>query len=213
MRILLLLLISSQLLWAARLGVEIKGGVAVSSFSGKELNSMSYENKTPHVSGAVSIALPIVLSPLLTLQPEISYLQRGATLKSSIQQEIKRDYLDIPLLVRFNFNQDSPFNPFLYIGPTLSILLSAEQTSLTGESLPHSPDHYITPLDFAVTLGGGISIDAGVGAVIIDYRYTRGVISTFDNELWNKDNTTDAAENLDIYNVAMLFMVGYAIDF
>lgn len=126
------------------------------------------------------------------LEPELMFTQRGASEESGGDRvTLKMDYIDVPVLARWDVPTSGQLHPFFLAGPTLSFEVSCNgEESQGGASVSASCDdiNAASPgslskksFDLGATLGGGIVFPAGKKTNLsIGIRYTHGLVATFD---------------------------------
>ena len=139
-------------------------------------------------------------SPVLGLQVEPAYVQKGATVDQSvteagmnikIEQTLSADYLDIPVLLKASFG-DGPVKPYLVAGATVALslgdaTLEIDKATIDGQDvtnqIPSSEREEklkVKSTDFILDFGGGIIIPAGQVNVFIEAQYNLGLSDVND---------------------------------
>ncbi|MDG5813467.1 porin family protein [Chitinispirillales bacterium ANBcel5] len=114
---------------------------------------------------------------------------------------IRMNYLEIPVLFKFNIPTTGAMTPFLYAGPSFGFLLSSKVV-FDGES-EDAEGH--SSFDLSIPVGAGFQVDAGPGRFITDARFSLGLLNTSD-----EDESDDyPVKNMQLFNI----MVGYALLF
>ena len=171
--------------------VGVKGGATLANLTGEDVfnNSMS-----PGATGGAFARYP--LSDMFSLQPEVLFAMKGAEYKvGDIEAEQKIDCIDVPVLVRLVWQNQSQFEPSLLVGPVVGFLLDNEITD--GQEIDLEDGSKST--DFGMIVGAGLDYKLGDGAVLLDVRYERGLTS------W--------LEDLDVKNSVVSIMIGYGKKF
>ncbi len=111
----------------------------------------------------------------VSIQPEILYTQKGF---ESGNATIQLDYVEVPVLAKFDFIIDSNITPHVYFGPYIGFNVNAEidgeNTLIEGET---DIDDAVVGTDFGVVVGGGVDFgqfNAGV-------RYGAGLSEVFED--------------------------------
>lgn len=122
----------------------------------------------------------------LSIQPELNFIGKGASLKSGTgeSQKLNLSYLELPVLVKYRFGVG-----YVNAGPSLGLRLNNPDNIGYGKS---------TGLDFGLQMGAGLSIPTGSGRIIIDGRYGLGLTNLA------KESPTRAK------NRGVSFALGYA---
>ncbi len=135
----------------------LKGGVNVSTFN--QTNAEWDSRIGLHVGGMAHIHL----APEWALQPELLYSQEGA--KFSNETVVKLDYINIPLMVQYMFN-----NGFrIEAGPQLGFLMNEKYEDEDGEEYE---DDDFKSTNVALGLGLNYLSNSGLG---VGGRYNLGL--------------------------------------
>jgi len=142
-------------------------------------------------------------SPVLGLQVEPAYVQKGATVDQSvteagmnikIEQTLSADYLDIPVLLKASFG-DGPVKPYLVAGATVALslgdaTLEIDKATIDGQDvtnqIPSSEREQkleVTSTDFILSFGGGVIIPAGQTNIFIEAQYNLGLSDVNDEPM------------------------------
>ena len=108
----------------------IKGGINLGTFGGADKTQDGADPKTRlGLAGGISYKIGFIAG--LSIQPEVMYIQKGAIYEASLSQgnysisrkgTIKGDYIDIPVLVKFNL-PIPVLSPYVEGGVSYGILL------------------------------------------------------------------------------------------
>ena len=141
------------------------------------------------------------------LQPELRYIQRGYTIdlttsaggqSFSADGTLKLDYIDIPVLARFEFPSGG-ITPHVIAGPTVGFNVTSEaEFEAQGQSQTTDQSDGTSGTDFGLEFGGGVDFGLGLGTVTIDARYGLGLSNIID-----ANNT-----NLSVSNRALMVTAG-----
>ncbi len=146
----------------------LQGGV---SFANAETPSdISSTTRTGFMGG---INLNIGLNHILSLQPELLYVQRGSDLVNTagVKASFKQDSIEVPLLVRATFGEKVA--PYIFLGPVPIFNISNRlETEIGGNSGAYSYNPKTT--DLAGTFGVGLSF----GSLFTNLRYSMGLVDT-----------------------------------
>jgi hypothetical protein len=144
---------------AAAQGVGIKFGPTFTEFSS---DALDYKNRTGIHAG---LFFGGNRDGLLGLQSELNWIRKKSEVESSGQQ-IKIDYLQVPVLLRLNIGSRSASGPAIYAlgGPALDIKIADEVEGITV-------DDGFEGADVTLVFGGGIE----VARVIIEGRWDKGL--------------------------------------
>lgn len=186
-------------------GLKIGFGFADISTEYSELNDL-VDSRVGFNGGAF---LTYSINRRFAVQPELLYVSKGAgksALFFSVTWSI--DYLEVPVLAKFDLKPNGPLHPNLLAGPALGILLSSK-FHIFGDSYDVADGLKSTDLGFV--FGGELDYRH----ITLDVRYTLGLVNTIDAAKINK--LTGAQPN-DLYylegdptskNTNLAFMLGY----
>ena len=143
---------------AAAQGVGIKIGPTFDDFSDEALD---FDNRTGIHAG---IFVGGSRDNVLGLQTEFNWLRKKAETEAG--QDIRIDYLQIPVLLRLNVGSSSPNGPALYgiVGPGIELKVADE---VEGFTLTDG----FEGADVSLLFGGGFE----VARLIIEGRYEKGL--------------------------------------
>lgn len=142
----------------------VKAGVNLSSV--KISDGEDYDSKTGiHFGGLAHIHL----SQHWAIQPELVFSMQGGQDESN-DQKLKLNYINVPVLVQYMF--DEGFR--LQTGPQIGFLVSAKNK--IGD-VEYDADDQIESIDFAWVFGGSYLFPQGLG---IDVRYNHGISNISD---------------------------------
>ena len=164
-------------------------------------------------------------NPSMSVQTEVLYSQKGTdctveNIPGLIDTlAIKLDYIEVPILFRYDFAVPMKFKPHLLIGPAVAFNVSARGTTDDGNSF--YPDEFDIPntrsVDFSLVMGTGVDFSLGAGALGIDARYTLGLLNAFEDMSSDGVNANsdeipfvDDGRALDLSNGGFSFMINYA---
>jgi hypothetical protein len=157
---------------SSQVSLGFQAGLSMAKFGGKDLGGdASY--RMGFGGGAL---LKVPLSDVLSVQPELSFMQKGAEEETSdYDANIKLNYLEIPVLLRFDVPTDGTIDPFFMLGPSMAIKVGCKIGGESGgTSVEVDCDEAgleVTSVDFGGMLAAGIGIDAGPGQMFVQGRY------------------------------------------
>ena len=165
----------------ARIGVTL--GVNSSTLSGD--NDGETSRRTGVIGGAFAV---IPTTPVFSVQPELLFTMKGAkTSEQGITGTLKLNYLEIPVLGRFDISAGSGVKPFVYAGPAISFNLSCTAQvsgsgiNISGDCEDEDTGESVKKVDYSGVIGGGLKFDVSGRAFAIGARYTHGFASIGDN--------------------------------
>lgn len=139
----------------------------------------------------------------ISFQPELLYMMKGDKVtEGNMEGKYKLSYLEIPVLVKYEIPTEGNFKPNVYLGPVLSILMSAKAEESDGTVTDEEDiKDFLKSADFGSTFGAGFGYKVGEkGMINFDVRYTLGLSNIID------DGSTDESKN----NVFSFFL-GYSM--
>jgi len=183
------------------------------------------ENSFPKQGFVGGVFVRWGLTPTMMVQAEVLYTRKGTDctvegIPGLIDTlAVKLDYIEVPVLFRYDFSVPMKFKPHLLIGPAVAFNVSARGTTDDGSSF--YPDKFDIPntrsVDFGLVMGAGVDFSLGAGALGIDARYTLGLMNAFE-DMSSDDVSSDSEEipfvddgrALDLSNGGFSFMISYA---
>jgi hypothetical protein len=161
----------------------IKGGLTSSNMSGEDAGG--FRSRTGVALGGFVV---FGLGEVVAIQPEVLFTPKGGR-ADAVEGTggVRLSYLDLPLL--FNFTHPafaSPtLRPHLLLGPVVSLRLRCQVEADLGEeaALLDCDDPLLggelatRSSDWGVLFGGGVQYGIGPVALVVDARYTLGLVS------------------------------------
>lgn len=168
--VVLSMLFSSGFLYAQVSG-GIKGGLNLAS---QRLESIAFSPSTKAKAGIhLGAYATIMFSEKIGLQPEVLYSSQGTKFSGSTLSDVtvKFNYINIPLLLRYNFNKMVN----LHLGPQFGVLASAKVDD--GET-DEDVKNFLKGSDLSAAFGVGVDLPMGLNFSV---RYSLG-LSDVDKE-------------------------------
>jgi len=140
----------------------IKGGIDLGTFSGAD-KSLGGVDPTHYTGFAGGISYRIGLIAGLSLQPEFMYIQKGAIYEDPNNKiTMQLQYLEIPLLVKFNF-PIPVISPYIEGGVSYGMLFLPKEKNeqITNGMTVSSSETVIknlTKSDFSIVFGAGVDL-------------------------------------------------------
>jgi hypothetical protein len=200
---------------AGELSFGAKAGFGLSNLTGTPGYWESYKDYKTGFNGG--LVLLYEFSDQLALQPELLYSQRGV--QSNLYEGIilvdvtaSFDYVELPVLVRYQFPLQGKFKPHVFAGPSISYNLNSElefKASVVSVSADIGSVTQVS--DFGLVAGGGFGYDTGRGVVTLDARVYYGftnVLLTGDFEI---NGSTHTIEEDDFKTYSFVFLLGFII--
>ncbi len=211
-------------------GYGIKGGTNFANVYNVE-DFYDFETKTGFIVGGF---YRFDLKGNLAIQPEVYFSMKGAkasgvdtysysgeyysyTETETYDYSMELNYLEIPVLLKYQIPTRGKFKPALFLGPYVAFKMGAKLTGtykyestyeydgeVYNEDYEENIDEELSLIertDFGIVVGASLDIEVGSGSLIIDARYNLGLtgLSKFDEE-----------SDPGMKNSAFTLMLGYA---
>ncbi len=219
-RIIVIGLVSTAAVSAAKVSLEMKCGLNLAKWRGEpslyneNVVSGTPEDKAfkPGVIGGFGLRIAFI--DYLALQPELFYSMKGFKRIYDVGGEelalfLRVNYIELPILLKVTIPA-GPVMPNFYAGPALATRVKLEgHTIMDGKKEEFFEYQRVTYnnrvriFDLSIAMGGGIDIKVGSGSMFFDMRYTMGL-----RNLWigSRTNPNIAKEK----NSTLSFILGYA---
>ncbi len=168
-------------------GAGFKAGVVMAKATGDNIDLIADENNVDikNLMGfAVGGFIEYSFSPSFAIQPEILYNTKGVKFEQGdVTDKVTMTYMQIPVLLKFNIPTAGNFDPFIYAGPSVGILLSAKD-KLEGTDDDYDEDikDSFKSTDFTAVLGLGAGIPMGTsGQLTFEFRYDMGLTNVAED--------------------------------
>ena len=173
----------------------LKAGLNLSNYYGDDVDALWEEYWDPKLGFCGGIFITFRISDIFAIQPEALFTMKGAKEEhEDWGHKINANYLEIPFLAKLSI-PGRIIRPNLFLGPALAIKLSSDRVYDSGES---DPIDYFKENDLGAVVGLGVDFNTGRGNIMIEARYTLGLITVKDEE------------GYDIKNGVISFMAGYS---
>lgn len=142
---------------------------------------------------------------IFAFQPEILYVRKGGYWNegANLNYELTIDYLEIPLLAKFQIPVTDKLFPFVYAGPYGAFQLNNEtQGQVFFVQTNGSAD--LKDFDAGLALGAGFDFEFSDFYFGFDARYDIGMVNIFE-----EDSNGDQP---DIKNRSLAFMIGLGVN-
>ena len=163
----------------------IAAGINSSTLSGDETEDVS--RRTGFMAGVFLVA---PLGPTISFQPELLYTTKGAKgsgddIGSEGTFTFKMNYVEVPLLLRFDAATTGGMKPFFYGGPALSFKAGCEvEVESQGVSATVDCDEgegtEFKSVDYGLVVGGGLAFDLSGRMFTLGARYNHGLANISD---------------------------------
>jgi hypothetical protein len=192
----------------------IKGGINLADLRGSDVVKDNMKTRLGLVGG-ISYRINLIMG--LSLQPEVLYVQKGVVYEASQSQGSysmtqkstqKGDYIDIPLLLKYNLPIPQ-FSPFIEAGASYGILLSAKEKFERTSNVPGYPStsdegdikNTVTKADLSIIVGVGFDITI----LELDARFVFGM-NRLGKDLSETPNIDENAAK--VYNRGIIITAG-----
>ncbi len=144
----------------------VMAGVNLATLSGDDITSV--DNRTGFLGG---VFVTFHLTNTFAIQPEAIYSQRGASDNSdpSFDATFKLDYIDVPLLLRFDVPVAGPIRPFFVAGPSFGLQVKCA-VGAEGEGASASVDCDQIEESGGIQIGNRTFDMSGVAGAGLDFR-------------------------------------------
>jgi Outer membrane protein beta-barrel domain len=201
--------------------LSVKGGINLASMAESALATTLGDIEKQSVIGLQGgLAFELDLPGLLSIQPEVLYMQKGGKSSFSINKDnrvetrLYYNYVEVPVLakIKFSIGDDGP-GIYLLVGPYAGLAISGKakvtttlfgNTSSTEESFEFAnddPDERQRRLDYGLYGGLGVKI----GSIYAEARYGLGLNNLLDNDAVNQ-----SGDPLFRRNRGIGLLVGYS---
>lgn len=167
-------------------GVGIKGGYSLAKFSlTGEMDAEVWKYLPAFVAGAY---LELKLG-FVSIQPEVLYTRMGAKIEEVIEEvpfslQYRFDYVQVPVLLKFNIVPAGPIRPFLYGGGYGAYLLKAKGIMEGGgESEEADLTDDFQRYDYGVVGGVGLAFKLPGLSISVEGRYNYGLMNIIKDPL------------------------------
>lgn len=171
----------AQGLPAPRATFGVMAGINVAKLSGDNITGI--DNRTGMLGG---LFLTLHLTNSFAVEPELLYSQHGAASNSDpdVDFTFKMDYVDVPVLLRFEVPVVGPIRPFFVAGPAFGIKTKCNvEGSVDGGSASADCDNVgdqfgesfeTKSFDLSGVAGAGIDFRLGGTTLMLGARYQHG---------------------------------------
>ena len=145
----------------------VTGGATFANFNDSELDT----DANVGFSAGIFTRYYFPDSPI-SIQPEVLYSRKGA---AGDDLEANLDYIEIPVLARFAFVNDSDVTPNVYFGPYVAFNTNAEGST---SNFTFNVEDAVNTTDAGVVVGA----DVEISQFTIGGRYSAGLIEVFEDQ-------------------------------
>jgi opacity protein-like surface antigen len=171
----------------------ITGGLTVAKVGGSDVNDAKL--KTGFVGGGVAV-FPI--SPTFSFQPELVYAMKGSKFTDQgTDASFKLNYVELPVLVRYDVPVTGGTKPFLLAGPAFALETTCKISGTDqGTTVTFGCQDFFNQVgantdtksfDVGAMFGGGLAFDVNGRVMTVGIRYNIGFMKVFsDTDVKNR---------------------------
>jgi len=181
---------------ALDMGARVKAGLAISNLYGKDIKDG--DHRIDSMGGSIDPGLGFAGYGLFNIK-FIDYIGaevgvgfgmkgRTTTLEQSgmsTKMSLNMGYFQIPVLIQ-GIIPLGAVKPFIEAGPSIDILMySSEKIKTNGAPYPLAnldttidAKDQMAAFDLGIAMGGGVEVPLGPGSIVLDIRYTLGLMTT-----------------------------------
>lgn len=148
----------------------LKGGFNIANITGEDFDADARFGLTAGV--ALDISVPVLP---FGVESGLYYSQKGA---DGTDSTLKLDYLEVPVLAKFQLGPSGPITPHLVIGPYVGFNVNAESES-GGDTFDISDS--VNGAEFGGAVGVGIDFNLGVTKLNARAQYAYGFNDIFED--------------------------------
>ncbi|MDX1592061.1 MAG: porin family protein [Balneolaceae bacterium] len=148
----------------------LKGGFNIANITGEGFDADARFGFT--AGAALDISVPVLP---FGVESGLYYSQKGA---DGTDGSLKLDYLEVPVLAKFQLGPSGPITPHLVVGPYIGFNVNAESES--GGSTVDISDN-VNSTEFGGAVGVGIDFNLGVTKLNARAQYGYGFTDIFED--------------------------------
>ena len=154
----------------------------------------AFEDQESFGGGTFGAFVTYGFTPAISLQPELLLAVKGSGAASAFfGRGWRHNYLEIPVLVKYNLSPTGTLRPSLFAGPAVALLLSSEFQPAFGHAIDITEAMKST--DFGFVVGGALEY----GHFALDVRYDLGLANVYNPDVWNQ--LMDAEDPANTYHM------------
>lgn len=204
----ILLITAVSLASAQKISGGFKAGINLASWHGDDVEEMTGGDLKRKLGFCGGGFIAFSFGKVVVLQPEVLYSQKGARQREEFLDEVvkvwyKVNYLEMPICVKLMIPVRGKVKPNLFLGPYVGVMITDPRGKIEINGLTMEEDlEGVKDIDFGMVLGGGVDIGLGKGDIVFGVRYTMGLSTIIEEELFD--------EHVDLKNNAFSFLLGYS---
>lgn len=204
--------------------VGVKAGMGISDIGFRRFGQspyLGYENNgvihnLPKISYEVGIYIPWSLSQKWAIQPELKYMAMGINynthfLYEDITYKLHINYLQLPVLIKYNIIRRERSRTALYIGPYAALNMGVVRHLKVEGIKATNKVHNVKNEDIGVIIGFSLERNFSAGVANIDLRIGYSLINMMDpveGHFAEYNKTPEAYAR----NINVTFSVGYLFE-
>lgn len=183
-------------------GYGLKAGLNISDFAGSDVSGARSARAGLAIGGW--LLFPVRGVPF-SIQAECLYTVKGTTYKFDVlgdhaESRVRLSYLEFPVLARFDLKSRSGAKPALLIGPAFAFKVADRAEYRTVGTASGGGVQNVKNFDPGIVLGALAEIPAGAGAITLEARYTRSLVTIMES---------GGGETPDVKNSVASLLLGY----
>ncbi len=200
----------------AQYHVGLLGGLNHSDMYARDEDEV--KSTTPRLLVSAGGIISRDLTQHVSLQVKALYLQKGSVIKNSYPDPdvtVSSVYLELPVHLKATYGEK--LRPYLYLGPSLGIMISTDLESTTPYyHLKSDATDIMKVFDLGFGIGAGASLQIGRGTLFLESCITRslGNLNEGGTLVWTAQGYSiqDQVEEEEEYrNKGIQILVGYTI--
>ena len=204
----ILLTIAFSLASAQKISGGFKAGINLASWYGDDVEEMTGGDLKRKLGFCGGGFIAFGFGKVVVIQPEVLYSQKGARQREEFLDEVikvwyKVNYLEMPVCVKVMIPVRGKVMPSLFLGPYFGVMITDPRGEIEINGLTMEEDlEGVKDIDFGLVIGGGVDIGLGKGKIVFDVRYSLGLTTIVEEELFD--------EHVDLKNNTFSFLLGYS---
>lgn len=159
------------------IGLRVGGNLAQLRGSDNSLGSEATDRK---LGFTVGVFAEMPLSGSLAVQPELLFVQKGGTEEDGdANVDFNLNYLELPVLVKYDLPVGGRLAPSLYVGPFVGYSV---KRAFEAEGISIDADEAFKRFDYGATFGADFGYRFARRAATIGLRYDLGLANVFEDE-------------------------------
>lgn len=172
---------------AAVTGVSLKGGLSMATLLGTLPTSSLVANEYRNSWGG-GIGVTFAGEGHWAFQPEVLYVSKGTSygqsdltgpsgnVTGSVETSLGIDYLEFPLLARYDFRSEEALSPYLLAGAAVGFR-TRQDFEISGDLEGKVGIDFFRPADLGLAFGSGFEVGRGKYLGLLEARYTLGILN------------------------------------